>query len=175
LELLNKSKISNDLHRILFIIDANPCVVTTKPFADISSYSYFPDESEILFMIGSIFRLLNIYQNNEQIWIIQLILCGDDEHDLKNLFEYMKESHADSDNEATLLSFGQVLYKMSKYDQAEKYYYRLLNEPLLNNSSRSHLYYSLGLVTMDKGNYDLSLMWLNKSLEIKMQTNPYEY
>jgi hypothetical protein len=39
LEFLNTSKSSNDLHRVLFIIDANPCIIQTKPFADISSFS----------------------------------------------------------------------------------------------------------------------------------------
>jgi hypothetical protein len=55
-------------------------------------------------MIASIFRLSGIHRSNEQIWTIQLTLCGDDEHDLKNLFEYMKNAYADDDN-----SFGQVL------------------------------------------------------------------
>jgi hypothetical protein len=77
-------------------------------------------------MIGSIFRLSNIYRNNQQIWIIQLTLCGDDEHDLKNLFEHMKNSYADGDNDATLFSFGRVLHKMGKFDQVEKCYHRLL-------------------------------------------------
>jgi tetratricopeptide (TPR) repeat protein len=175
LEFLNKSKSSNDLHRILFIIDANPCIVQTKPFADISLFSFYPDEFEILFMIGSIFRLSNIHQNDQQIWIIQLTLCGDDEHDLKNLFEHMKNSYADGDNDATLFSFGRVLHNMGKFDQAEKCYRRLLTELSSNDPSICRLYYSLGLVAMDKGDYDTSLIWLNKSFEIKMKINPNDY
>ncbi|CAF4434919.1 unnamed protein product, partial [Adineta steineri] len=45
-----------DLERVLFEIDADPNIVTTKPFAKISKHSYFPDESEVLFTTGSIFR-----------------------------------------------------------------------------------------------------------------------
>ena len=172
LEFLSTSKPSNDLRQVLFKIDAYPCVKTTKPFADISSYSYYPDESEVLFMAGSIFRLSSIHQTYEKIWTIHLTLGADDEHDLKNLFEDMKNSYTDGDNETNLLSFGNVLYKMGKYDQAERYYCRLLKESSPNNSQ---LYYSLGLVTMDKGEPDASLRWLNKALEIKIQTSPYDY
>ena len=55
-----------DLERVLFEIDADPKMVTTKPFADISKYSDFTDESEVLFMIGSIFRLKSINCNDDQ-------------------------------------------------------------------------------------------------------------
>lgn len=96
--------------------------------------------------------------------IIHLILCDDNEHDLKSLFEHMKNSYADGDNEATVFSFGQVLHKMGKFDQAEKCYHRSLDESSSNNPSLSRLYYSLGSVTMDKGDYNLSITWLNKSL-----------
>ncbi|CAF2764114.1 unnamed protein product [Rotaria sp. Silwood2] len=53
---------------VLFEINANPTMVTTKPFADISKYSEFPGEPEILFMLGSIFRLDNIeYSSDNQL------------------------------------------------------------------------------------------------------------
>jgi tetratricopeptide (TPR) repeat protein len=175
LEFLKHCKTSDNLHQVLFEIDADPCVGTTKPFADITPYSAYPDESEILFMIGSIFRLTSIHQTYEQIWMIHLTLCGDDEHDLRKLFEYMKDSYADGESETTLLSFGHVLHKMGKFDQAEKCYHRLLNKSLSDNSTLSRLYYSLGLVTMDKGDYNSSLIWLNKSLQMKIQTNPSDY
>ncbi|CAF4287003.1 unnamed protein product, partial [Adineta steineri] len=64
-----------DSERVLFEIDADPNIATTKPFANISKHSYFPDESEVLFMIGSIFRLNNINRNDDQIWIIKMTLC----------------------------------------------------------------------------------------------------
>ncbi len=50
----------SDLQRVLFIIDANPSVVTSEPFADIR---YFTTESEVLFMTGCVFRLKDNNQN----------------------------------------------------------------------------------------------------------------
>jgi hypothetical protein len=76
------SLIDLELEGVLFEIDADPQMVTTKPFADISKYSHFTNESEVLFMIGSIFRLKRIYLNDDLVWIIEMSLCSDDEYDL---------------------------------------------------------------------------------------------
>jgi tetratricopeptide (TPR) repeat protein len=175
LEFLNDLETSNDLYRVLFEINADPRVVTAKPFADISSFSDFSNESEVLFMIGSIFRLTNVRRNNNQIWIIRLTLCGDDEHDLKNLFEYLKDTDGGGENEADLLNFGRVLRRMGKFDLAEKFYRRLLNELPANDTSLSSLYYSLGLVLKDKKDLDSSLECLHRSLDMKMHSSPKDY
>ena len=173
---LNSSVVSNDLDRVLFVIDADPRVVTSKPFADISSLSDFGNECEVLFMIGCVFRLTDIRrENDDQIWMIEMKLCGDDEHDLKNLFDHMKKDYGGGDEEANLRSFGEVLRHMGKYDLAEKMYRRLLAELSPNDPSLSDLYCAFGIVTKDNAEYDSSLQWFNKSLEIKMQTNSSDY
>jgi tetratricopeptide (TPR) repeat protein len=173
---LNSSSITDDLHRVLFVIDADPCVVTTKPFANVSSESYFGNESEVLFMIGCTFRLIDVGRDDDdQIWMIRMKLCGDDEHELKNLFNHMKKQYGCGEDEVDLRSFGNVLQKMGKFDLAEKMYHRFLKELPPNDPSLSNLYWSLGNVTSDKGNYDMSLQWFHKSLESKMQTHPSDY
>jgi tetratricopeptide (TPR) repeat protein len=172
---LYSSGSSNDLNQVLFVIDANPRVVTTKPFADISVYSEHKDESEVLFMIGCVFQLINIYQDDNQVWIIEMKLCGDDEHDMKNLFEHMKREYGGGQGEITLRIFGDVLRKMGKYDLAEKMYCRLLNETPPNTPSVSDIYWSLGIVTHEKGDYDSSLEWFHKTLKLKIQANPSDY
>ena len=94
LSFLNSSIITSDLCRILFIIHADPRLVKSKPFADISSLSYFSNEREVLFMIGSIFRLTKIEKlKDKDIVTIYMELCGDDEHDLKELFDHMKKEY----------------------------------------------------------------------------------
>jgi hypothetical protein len=48
--------------------------VNTRPYANISAYSLFPDEEETLFAMGSVFRIGNIRQlpNSNDVWIIHL-------------------------------------------------------------------------------------------------------
>ena len=173
---LNSSEITSDLCRILFVIDADPRLVKSKPFADISSLSAFSNECEVLFMIGSIFRLIKIEEiKNEKIITIHMELCDDDEHDLKDLFDHMKKEYDGGNEEVNLRSFGQVLREMGKYDLAEKIYHRLLSELPPNDPSLADLYWNLGVVTLDKGAYDSSLEWYKKSLMIHEKKGSSNY
>ena len=63
---------------------------------------------------------------------------------------------------------------MGKLDDAEKYYHRYLNQLSHNHPDIPNCYHALGRVTSEKNDYDSSLMWCNKSLEIFMRTlEPY--
>ena len=66
----------------LFDIDIDPSYQTAKPYADISKQSYFKTEPQILFMIGSIFKIESIFkQNVSNILTIKLTLCSNNNHD----------------------------------------------------------------------------------------------
>ncbi|CAF1490171.1 unnamed protein product [Adineta steineri] len=160
-----------DSERVLFEIDADPNMVTTKPFADISKHSYFPVESEVLFMIGSIFRLDNIDCNDDEIWIIKMTLCNDDEHDLKQVLMYMKQQI--NSKEANLRTLGKLLGTMGKLDLAEKYFNRLLQELPSDDPLLSSLYKDLGELASQRGDYDMSVQWHQKSLAIKNKNQLY--
>jgi len=97
-----------------------------------------------------------------------MTLCSDSDHDLKTIFDHMKNKYGDG--ETSLYSFGHVLRKMGKFDEAEKYYRRLLNELPSDHGDIVRCYWGLGDVTDEKGDYDSSLSWHQKSLEIKIRT-----
>ena len=159
-------KATPDLEPVLFEIEVSSETINAKPFADISKYSDFPEEAEILFMLGSIFRLNKISRStDDQVWIIQMTLCGDDEHDLKQVLMYMK--HQLGSGETNLRTLGKVLCKMGKFNLAEQYFIRLLNElpstdPLLGN-----LYEDLGEVASQLGEFNKSIQWYQKALTLK--------
>jgi len=176
LDFLPNSEITNDLCRVLFIIDADPRVVKSKPFADISLLSYFNDECEVLFMIGSIFRLTKIEKlKDKDVVTVHMELCDDDEHDLKELFDHMKKEYGGGNKEVNLHSFGKILRRMGIYDSAEKIYHRLLAELPPNDPSLADLYWDLGSVTLDKAAYDSSLEWFQKSLVIHEKKGSSNY
>ncbi|UJR24251.1 hypothetical protein I4U23_027218 [Adineta vaga] len=91
--LANALGISNDTVSVLFEIEADPFMVDTKPFANISKRSKHPDEEEILFMFGSIFRVIKVYLDVESKWIIELSLCDDYDLDVQKVLEYMKKQN----------------------------------------------------------------------------------
>jgi tetratricopeptide (TPR) repeat protein len=159
---------TDGIEQVFFEINADPRLDKMKAFSKITSLSYFPGEEEVLFMIGSIFRLDSIQRDNEGVWNIQMVLCSDNDHQIQTLFQYMKDELGTG--ETNELIFGHLLRKMNKLDCAEKYYRRFLNQLSSDDSNVSHCYHALGLIADDKGDYESSLIWYNKSLQMFIQT-----
>ncbi|CAF1269285.1 unnamed protein product [Adineta steineri] len=168
LSFLYSSNASNNIQRVLFEIDIDPRSEGTRPFANITSLSYFPGEDEVLLMLGSIFRLISIDHNDRGIWILRLTLCSNSDPDLQAVFDHMKDEYGNG--ETTLLSVGIILTRMGKYDDAEKYYRRLLKEIPSDHEDIGACYHNLGNLFDDKGDYETSLSWHHKALETMIRT-----
>ncbi|CAF4964940.1 unnamed protein product [Rotaria sp. Silwood1] len=168
LSFLKRSHVTDNLKPILFEIIADPTVINTKPFADISQYSAFPNESEILFMLGSIFRLESVKRNSDdQVWIIRMVLSSDDEHDLKQVLMDMKEQLGGG--ETNLQTLGRLLSEMSRFDLAEKYFIRFLKQLSPDDPLLYDLYQDLGKLASQVNNLDKSMEWRQKAITLKKQ------
>ncbi|CAF3087174.1 unnamed protein product [Rotaria socialis] len=156
-----------DLAYVLFEINISRRLAGAKPFADITTKSAFPVESEILFMAGSIFRIVDIQLENNDVCVVKLVLCGDDDHNLKTLFEHMRE---DIPPECTSIAYGIVLANASKLEQAERFFRNVLNELPIDDPLITHCYHQLGNVLDDKGEFEESLDYFEKALAKKLET-----
>ncbi|CAF3774854.1 unnamed protein product, partial [Rotaria sp. Silwood1] len=166
LSFLNVPDGTNNLEPVLFEIDANPKVVTTKPFAEISAYSEFSDESEVLFMLGSIFRLKSVNHNsNDQVWVIKMTVCSENEHELKHVLTDMKKQLGSG--ETNLHKFGKLLWEMGKPDLAEKYFIRMIGQLPPNDLLLADLYQDLGKLASYAGDLDKSMEWRQKAIALK--------
>ncbi|CAF1031305.1 unnamed protein product [Didymodactylos carnosus] len=168
---------SDNLQKVLFEIDADPRLDSIMPFANITAQSHFPDEEEILMMLGSIFRLESIRQQREKhgqvVHIIRMTLCSDNHHNAKLVYETMKsELGVDDNGKTSLLQFGDALIEMGKFNEASKYFRRLLHELPDNHPDIARCYHCVGKVATGKGEYETALEWLHKALEIRIQTLP---
>jgi tetratricopeptide (TPR) repeat protein len=165
--------VESSLERILFEIHLDPGVVTTKSFANIVELSDFASEEEILIMLGSIFRLLDIRpgENEEKnAWIIEMKLCGDNDNELIDIINEIKANNGESDDETSLLLFAHAVRDMGKFDDAKKYYDLALKEQSQDNKKMiSRCYHGLGNVADDKGNYEESLELFEQALNILRQ------
>ncbi|CAF4166474.1 unnamed protein product, partial [Rotaria sordida] len=170
----NDGVLNNDIQPVLFEIQADPDIGGIKPFADITSFSYMEDEEEVLMMLGAIFRIVHI-RDESQLCIIQLVLCSENGHDVKPIFDQMKNDyHGDGNTNAGV--FGIVLSNMGKFDEAEKYLLRSLDESPpehhtedTNAYNLSVYYVNLGNVASKKGDYNQSLNLLQKALKTRLQ------
>ncbi|CAF3410390.1 unnamed protein product [Rotaria socialis] len=166
----NNDSVTQDLERILFEIDGDPKMATTKPFANITDISCFPDESEVLFMLGSIFRLQNNpFDQDGTVWNIRMTLCSEHEHDLKDVLEQLKNEYGIGEIDYRILR--KRLVSMRQYDLARQCYTRFLNELSERDAQRVELYEELAqLETQDHGDTS-SVEWKRKALAFK-EKNP---
>ncbi|CAF4787790.1 unnamed protein product, partial [Rotaria sp. Silwood2] len=72
-----------------------PLSVQSVPFADIQEHSTIKDEKEILFSMHAVFRIDDINEIRENLYEVNLTLTADDDPELRNLTEYIREEVAD--------------------------------------------------------------------------------
>ncbi|CAF3858243.1 unnamed protein product, partial [Rotaria sordida] len=110
----------NDRYRaVLFEIEADTNRTDTRPFADVTHSSYYGgNEDEILFMAGSIFHIVDVQKASEDnaIWTIKLVLCGEQDNQLNEVFTNLKATLAD---ETDMVSVGKILDDMGKREPAK--------------------------------------------------------
>lgn len=170
---LTDSTYADDLERVFFQIDADPQLPNVKPFSDLTQFSHLPLEEEVLFMAGSIFRLHDIHLDQDGIWNIRMSLCSDNDYHLQPLFRHLNDKLGNS--ETTLLDFGHLLKDMGRIDNAQIYYLRHLCQLPNYHQRSSACCHALGMIAGLKGDFESSLRWYNKSLEIAQHTltNPH--
>ncbi|CAF3392267.1 unnamed protein product, partial [Rotaria sp. Silwood2] len=107
-------------------------------------------------------------------WIVQLALCSDNDHDLESVVDHMKNEYYDSEV-VSIGSFGIVLAKMGKFDEVERYFHRSLNNLSPNHYNTSISYHSLGIIAAKKGDYDSAIKWSQKALDIQTRQPKSDY
>ncbi|CAF1077751.1 unnamed protein product [Adineta steineri] len=158
----------NEYKRVCFVIDADPTIENVNAFGDISRVSFYPGEREVLFMIGSIFRLVKIRYDEHGILIIKMKLFSMNDQSLKELYQHMQKRG--KNGETNLLDFADALTDMSKWDDAQRYYEKYLDEVSSTKIDIDKCYAGLGNVAYERGDLDSSLKWHYKALKIRNQT-----
>jgi tetratricopeptide (TPR) repeat protein len=166
---------SNEYKRILFIIEANPQIENVKPFAKISSIGYNNDQNDVLFMIGSLFKIIEIQDEKDGIINVKLTLCAnDDTNRMKQLFDQAKYRYIDENGETDVIRFSQFLFDIGHSmrdsnlsNSGEKLIRSCLDKLPNDHPNRPRCYDALGNIYLFQGNLDLSLEWYNNSYDFK--------
>ncbi|CAF1592262.1 unnamed protein product, partial [Didymodactylos carnosus] len=80
------------LESVIFEIEISTSV---SPFANIKTVSYFKTENEVLFTIGSIFRIKDVLPQTDTIWLVQLVMDKRENQDIEQLTEHLKKEIGD--------------------------------------------------------------------------------
>ena len=168
LRFANGALTNPDLVGVLFIMTIDPAQSTT-PFAAIKDVSAIESENEVLFAMQTVFRIGNIISmdGNSRVFQVELILTGDNDKDLRQLMDCIRERTFP--NSKGWYRLGSVLYKMGQFDKCEEVY-QLLLEQTTNESEKAPIYNQLGLAKYSQGKYKEAITYYEKSLEIKQNT-----
>jgi len=148
---------------IVFEIEINPRL-RTKAFADANQKSYFNDEDEVLIMLGALFRIEKVFEDEEdRIWIARVSLASEDDYHLKEIFSHMKGKIGDDTN---LDSLGKLLLRMDENEKARNCYRRMLEETQLAVADAQ---LGLGWASLRCSAYDESLKHFEESLQIRQR------
>ncbi|CAF1312562.1 unnamed protein product [Adineta steineri] len=161
---------SDEKTRIVFQFNIDTHMKNTKPYVNIKNLSYFPEEEEVLIMIGSIFKIIQIeYKEHEQTWFSILSLCSGDEYELKDLMKEMKE-----EVEAGIGSLGYLLYNQGEYEKATNYFQQLLLDPTTDIFDKGQCYRGLGAIDIALKDYDSALENFQKEFDLYTEEDDQE-
>jgi tetratricopeptide (TPR) repeat protein len=154
----------------------------TKPFADIHRYSCNTHEKEILFSMGTTFRIDTVELFIDDIWLVKLTLNEEEDKNLNDLITHFKKEINETKHH--LLTLGKFLYFMGDLDKAERYY-RLVFDQILSSILcfdddyyRNHmiatLYNNLGLIYHARENFQVALENYQNALKIHLSQKPMD-
>ncbi|CAM4918248.1 unnamed protein product [Rotaria socialis] len=166
--LINNNK-NDDEVSVLFDINADSKVLGgVQPFANISRFSQFPQEEEVLFMAGSMFHITDVI-NGDSFSTVKMELCSNEENELKPLFETLRNEYggelAGKGKEASLNSFGVVLFNMNKFHTADRFFRRIYYETSTDDPNRAQYCQNIGNAALHTGRYEESAVWYDRALE----------
>ncbi|CAF1291316.1 unnamed protein product [Didymodactylos carnosus] len=148
---------TSDVKRVLFIITANTEKAVSQPFAQISSASFFPDEEEVLYMAGTVFRIDSVQMTNSgEYYEIRLILNDKNDEKVKELLGSIKHQLAE---ENSFITFGDFLIDLGRTDDAQKYCEMMLKKIDQKHYGKAihpiyvYMYNTLGQSFFVKGDY----------------------
>ncbi|CAF1400201.1 unnamed protein product [Adineta steineri] len=162
-----------DLVGILFVMSINPTDSTT-PFASVTDVSYFHTEDEVLFSMHTVFRIGDIQpmDENNHLYQVNLTLTNDNDQDLRHLSDQIR--HETFPNEQGWYRLGLLLIKMGQFIKAQEIYKVLLRQAS-DESDMAPIYYQLGWIKQNQGEYQEALSSHEKALTIRQQLLPVNH
>jgi tetratricopeptide (TPR) repeat protein len=161
---------TSNLVGVLFVMKIYPSLSAT-PFANVRHASCYQGEEEILFSMHSVFRIGQVKQidENNRLWQVDLTLTGDNDPQLHDLTECMRDET--SSGSKGWLRLGQLMIKLGQFNKAEELYEILLKQTS-NESGKAYLFFQLGRIKYNQGKYEEAIGFYEKALEIGQKTLP---
>ncbi|CAF4015774.1 unnamed protein product, partial [Rotaria sp. Silwood1] len=143
------------------------------PYADISSESTFGEaEKEVLFSMGTIFRIISVTQeNNEGIWIVRLKLSDEEDKHLHRINSIIKKDITEPYK--PLIKLIRIMCRMQYLKEAEHFSLVALEDKSVTSDFEllSLIYYQLGIIYKSTGKINEAMVYFKKTLNMKFEND----
>lgn len=148
---------------VIFEIRIDQNFYPVRPFANVRHLSSFPEEDEVIFGFGFIFRIESIKMIDDgDIWLVALTATNEAQHVAKELINQFKTNLNTPVNHIT---FGKVFNKFNKAKETINYYNELLNIITPSSKDMVEIYSNLGTAHYLQMEYQLAFEYLHKALD----------
>ena len=161
---------TEDFKPVLFEIIVDGSRLQNTVFVDINRYKKEAAEAEILFDIGSVFKINAIDYNGENDpWIIKMEATDEGTYEIKEKIDGKKrEFHQTNIN----LMLGRLLMDMNECTKAESYFQMMLSVLPESHEDLPFIYDHLGDLNMIKTNWKEAFYNFHLAYEMKKKTLP---
>ena len=143
---------------------------SSVPFSPIRDISAFPNEEEILFSIGTVFRINQVYRIEDGLWKINLTLTDDRDSSLNQLTDHIRRSLGQGSGWRQM---GQLMIKMQRFDKAREIYYELMKGVASDNHpDNAFIHNQLGFIEKQLGYLDRACSHYETSIRLKLEAMP---
>ena len=153
--------------RVLFQIKIYPNLKSVI-YADISKLSQNEDEEEILFNLGTEFKILSVFYDDKlNTWKIEMIPI---DNTCKNLQDFLNLKENELKSYSSTIVFGRLLfYELGKTEAAKNFFQILLNTLPNDHEDRPSVYHNLGSVYRQKKEFSLALDYYFKAYHLRQE------
>ena len=129
--------------------------------------SAMKDENEVLFTIGSIWKIDKVDKfkdSNANIWCIELTSCSESDARSDQLIKHFKGQLGQTSD---LLALGDFLIKIGQYEKAEKYYKIFEKDHIWpeKHIDRAGIYNRLGIIHLERKDLNLAIDYFKKAVD----------
>lgn len=156
---------------VFYIIDVDLEKFPDTELANVSGYTDYPQEKEMIFMLGSIFTINNkIYRPKERLWVIKMSSSSDKTQSGRKYEPYIHRRLRDTD---AVMLFGHALVSIKgDYMHSKDYFENLLKTLPINHPARPVIYYDLGRIYRSLEEYKTALDYFQKAKRLLRQLLP---
>lgn len=162
---INEAKDTDEYKVVIFEITVNASQLKSVVFVDIDQYQQTCGEKEILFNIGSVFKIQNvIYDNDFKVWKIQMEATDERSQEIERRVDSMRKKFQ---NGNINLLFGRLLIDMGHLTKAESYFHMILQILPKDHEHVASVYDHIGYLNMRAQNWNEAYRNFRLAYDIK--------